>query len=89
MSVIIESADFDPPVERLDQEEIDRELRLVDAAISMIRRGVAHRVTLASMALAEEVLFAARARASLYGLHVRTAADVESGPLAIIVEYRG
>jgi hypothetical protein len=88
MSVIIEPVESDL-TEPLDQDEIDRELRLVDAAISMVRRGVAHRVTLASMKLANEVLFAARARASLYNLHVRTASDVEGGPLSIIVEYRG
>ena len=74
------------PAGALDQAEVDRELRLVDAAISMVWRRVASRVTLASLELGHAVLAAARVRAALYGLEVRVVPETGTGPIAIVVE---
>ena len=76
---------MDVALEQHLQVEIDRELRLVDAAVAMVRRGAARRVTVVNLPLGHEVLDAARARAGLYGLRVQPADDAVS-PRTLIVE---
>jgi hypothetical protein len=66
--------------------EIDRELRLVDSAIAMVRRGVATRVTVANLPLGTEVLEAARARARRYRLSVTPVWSTDDSPCALIVD---
>ncbi len=61
---------MDPVTEIAVEAEIDRELRLVDMAIALVRAGAAVRVTLANLRLGAAVLEAARARAGLYRLRV-------------------
>lgn len=61
---------MDTLAETAVRDEIDRELRLVDAAIALVRAGAAVRVTVANLRLGSSVLEAARARAGLHRLHV-------------------
>ena len=68
------------------QAEIDRELRLVDSAIAMVRRGVATRVTVANLPLGTAVLEAARARASLHRLRVTPVWSTDDSPCALVVD---
>ena len=73
--------------EAVDQEEMDRELRMVDAAISMVRLGAAVRVTVANLRPTGAVLDAAQARACLHHLRV-TAAWAPGGEVcALVVEH--
>ena len=65
--------------------EIDRELRLVDSAVAMVRRGVARRVTIANLPLGTEVLEAARVRARRYRLSVTPVWSTDDSPCALIV----
>ena len=75
--------------EELLQQEIDRELRLVDSAIALVRTGAARRVTVANLQLGGAVLEAARARAGRYRLRVSpdwTPGDTEC---ALVVDQAG
>jgi hypothetical protein len=66
--------------------EIDRELRLVDAAIAMVRRGAARRVTVANLPLGTLVLEAAVARANQHRLRVTPVWSTDDSPCALIVD---
>lgn len=61
---------MDSLTETAVRDEIDRELRLVDSAIALVRAGAASRVTVANLRLGASVLEAARARAGLHRLRV-------------------
>ena len=61
---------MDPRVEDAIEAEIDRELRLVDTAIALVRAGAAVRVTVANLRLGDALLGSARARAGLHRLRV-------------------
>lgn len=69
--------------------EIDRELRLVDSAIALVRNGAARRVTVANLRLGGALLEAARARAGMH--HLRVTADWSPGDgwCALIVDRAG
>jgi hypothetical protein len=71
---------MDTLTENAVRDEIDRELRLVDAAIALVRAGAAVRVTVANLRLGASVLEAARARAGLHRL--RVTADWTPGDVA-------
>ncbi len=77
---------MDALAERSLQAEIDRELRLVDSAIAMVRRGAAARMTVANLPLGTEILESARARARLYRLCVRPIWSTDDSPCALIVD---
>jgi len=68
------------------QAEIDRELRLVDSAVAMVRRGVATRVTVANLPLGTEVLESARARAKLHRLRVTPVWSTDDSPCALVID---
>ena len=71
------------------QPEIDRELRLVDTAVEMVRRGAARRVILANLPLGSVVLDAARARAETHGLSVTPVSGPDSSCCALVVDDPG
>jgi hypothetical protein len=71
------------------QGEIDRELRLVDSAIALVRNGGARRVTVANLRLGGALLESARARASLYRLRVTADWSPGDGWCALIVDRAG
>ncbi len=77
---------MDSLTETAVRDEIDRELRLIDDAIALIRAGAAVRVTVANLRLGSSVLEAARARAGLHRL--RVTADWTPGDevCALVVE---
>ena len=68
------------------QAEIDRELRLVDSAIALVRSGGALRVTVANLRLGSEVLESARARARLHRLRVTPLWTPDEAPCALVVD---
>ncbi len=77
---------MDSLTETAVRDEIDRELRLVDGAIALVRAGGAVRVTVANLRLGASILGAARARAGLHRL--RVTADWTPGDevCALVVE---
>ncbi len=77
---------MDTLTEQALQAEIDRELRLVDSAIAMVRRGVAMRVTVVNLPLGTAVLEAARARAGLHRLSVTPVWSTDDAPCALVVD---
>jgi len=76
----------DTLTEQTLQAEIDRELRLVDSAIAMVRRGAATRVTVANLPLGTAIIGAARARAGLHHLCVTPVWSTDDSPCALIVD---
>ena len=77
---------MDSMTEAAVQEEIDRELRLVDSAIALVRAGAAVRVTVANLRLGASVLEAARSRASVHRLSVSADWTPGDGLCALIVD---
>ena len=77
---------MDTLTEQSLQAEIDRELRLVDSAIAMVRRGVAVRVTVANLPLGTAIIEPARARAGLHRLRVTPVWTTDDSPCALIVD---
>ena len=80
---------MDALAETAVQNEIDRELRLVDAAIALVRVGAAVRVTVANLKLGDAVLEAARARAGLHRLRVTADWTPGDGGCALVVDRAG
>jgi hypothetical protein len=76
----------DTLTEQALQAEIDRELRLLDSAIAMVRRGVATRVTVANLQLGTAVLESARARARVHRLRVTPVWSNDDSPGALVVD---
>jgi len=68
------------------EAEMDREQLLVDAAIAMVRRGAARRVTIANLPLGDAVLAVARVRAARHGLRVTTVRSSPELPCALVVD---
>ncbi len=77
---------MDTLTEQALQAEIDRELRLVDSAIAMVRSGSARRVTVVNLPLGTAVLEAARARAALHRLVVTPVWSADDSPCALVVD---
>jgi len=77
---------MDTLTEQSLQAEIDRELRLVDSAIAMVRRGVAVRVTVANLPLGNAIIESAKARARLHRLRVTPVWTTDDSPCALIVD---
>lgn len=80
---------MDASTENALRDEIDRELRLLDSAIALVRTGAAARVTVANLRLGSAVLDAARARAGLYRVRVTaewTPAGEAGGAGALVVD---
>ena len=77
---------MDTLTEQSLQAEIDRELRLVDSAIAMVRRGVAVRVTVANLPLGTAIIESAKARARLHRLRVTPVWTTDDSPCALIVD---
>ena len=68
------------------QDELDRELRLVGSALTMVRRGVATRVTVVNLPLCASVLETAQARAQAHGLRVTALWPSAGEPCTLVVE---
>jgi hypothetical protein len=77
---------MDSLTETAVRDEIDRELRLVDSAIALVRAGAAVRVTVANLRLGAAVVEAARARAGLHRLHVTADWTPGDGSCALVVD---
>ena len=68
------------------EREVDRELRVVDSAVALVKQGVANRVTVANLPLGAEVLNAARARAALHRCRITEVWTTGGAPPALVVE---
>lgn len=76
----------DRPPDPAVQAEMARDLQLVDAAIALIRRGAATRVTLANLRRGDDIIDGARARAGLRGLRVTVVRSADGGRCALVVD---
>ncbi len=77
---------MDALTEEALQAEIDRELRLVDSAIAMVRSGSARRVTVVNLPHGAAILEAARARAALHRLSVNPVGSTDDSPCTLAVD---
>lgn len=68
---------------RLEGDPLDHDLAEVDAAIALVERGVARRISLVSLRFAERVIGIAVARGQDAGILVRPIRDLGEGITAI------